>query len=201
MKCLYCETEDLLESSAACPSCGFELTELEQVMGVPPILRPEVNDLAGVLTRKQRAVSDEKLISLGLQFPQCRFAVVLVESTGTVSLPMYAFWLFNKGGLAAPMEKQGDCRLVMLVLDVQSCAALCMLGYGLEPFISTTRLQQITDVCQQAMKQGDHDEAVRASLWEIEQLLAQTAKDIPLIYGLSLTGQEEQEDEQESYAY
>lgn len=202
MKCPACETNDLLENSEACPACGFELGQLEKLMGLPPRLQPGVNDLAKVLNEADRKKLKEKLVYLGLQFPQCRFAVVVLDEAVKVPLPLYAFWLFNRGGVAAPMEKQGECRLVMLTLEIKTNSVLCMVGYGLEPFFTPTHLQRVIHACQPAMADHDYAEAIVHGLEEIAYLLEQSAESIPQAFGLHPEdGEDEQEEEEETFAY
>ncbi|TLD71746.1 hypothetical protein FEM03_06295 [Phragmitibacter flavus] len=202
MKCPACAADELQELSPTCPSCGFHLASLDRMMGIPPKLRSGITDLVGFLSKRQVAKLTSHLHELTLQFPQCRFAAVLVEAPAKVPFPVYVFWLFNKGGIAAPMEKGGDCRVVLLVIDTNTASCACMVGYGLEPFFTGERLQRITDSALPYLLCREFSDAFHASLDVVQQQLHEMSQDIPRLYGIREQGQGQIQDQAgESFAY
>ena len=204
MNCPACDADGLQELTAACPACHFQLSDLDDMLGLPPSLRSSITDLADVLNQREMDKLASHLHEMELQFPQCRFAAVVAQTASKVSLPVYTFWLFNKGGISAPMERLGECRLVLLVLDVSTGAGTCMVGYGLEPFFSKERLQRVATAFRPCLLGGEYGDSIHAGLDVVQELLQQTAEQIPQIYGTSseLTlSPSLPRDEEEEFAY
>lgn len=183
MTCPACR-ELLHEHAPACPQCGFSLASADQAFGIPPRLNPELTDLAGVLSQRDEKRIRETLAGLHTRFPQLAFACVLTRIAPQIPLPVCVFWLFNRGGLSTPMEKGGACRLVLLVLDAEAGRAACMVGYGLEPFVSDDVLCRITAAAQPALQEHEYAEAAIQAFAQAEQELAAIAKAVPQGFGL-----------------
>lgn len=183
MNCPAC-TRALQEHSAACPHCGLDLATCSRSLGIAPYLRADVTDLVGALTTREVHRLKQRLHELRLQFPQCTFATVLAFPPPTFPLSVYTFWLFNKGGIPAPIERGGTCRLVLLVIDVSTSRAACMVGYGLEPFLAAATLKSIVDAAHEHLENRRFFEAISASLQQLFESLKATTLNIPRIYGL-----------------
>jgi len=183
MRCPNCQ-QALHEHSHGCAHCGFSLAGAEKLFGIAPQLDPKLSDLAGVLTSKDKRSLREVLLEMHTLFPQLRFAVVLTRLTQEVSLRAYTFWLFNRSTLATPMEKGGNCRLVLLTYDVECQRLNCMVGYGLEPFVNDTSLTRIVQAALPALRARDHLKTLLSSLQQVEAELALAAKMVPQTYGL-----------------
>lgn len=118
------------------------------------------------------------------RFPQLTVAAVLTEVPEQASLSTYAFWLFNRGQLTSAVEKGGENRLVMLLIDTGSAEAATMLGYGLEPFVQETRLQSCLQAARQALLRGHHGQAIEAFTRELDRQLSEVCQMIPKQFGL-----------------
>ena len=183
MRCPNCQ-QALHEHSLECAHCGFSVAAAERLFGISPQLDPKLSDLAGVLTRKDRSNIRESLLERHTLFPQLRFAVVLTRLAQEISLRSYTFWLFNRSTLATAMEKGGNCRLILLTVDVESQRVTCMVGYGLEPFVNDLSLSRIVDSTLPAMRKQDYASAILTALQQAEAEFSLAAKMVPQTYGL-----------------
>ncbi len=167
-----------------CPHCGFDLARAGQVLGIPPQLDPHLTDLAGVLHSGEKAKLRQAMYEAAIAFPQLRFAAVLSRPPAQTPSAAYAFWIFNTGGLAPLMEKAGECRLVLFFVDVTQDALTCMIGYGLEPFLTVAILQRITDSAAPALHDHEYASAILAALDQCKRELAVASEVIPMVFGL-----------------
>jgi uncharacterized membrane protein YgcG len=188
MNCPACSTDELQELTAACPRCGFELASLDRELGFAPKLRPGITDLAGFLSKRQHSKLSDQLHELALQFPQCRFAALLVNAPSHIPLAAYVFWLFNKAGIAAPIEKGAHCRVVLVVIDTATATCCCMVGYGLEPFLTRERLQRVTEATSPYLSGQDFAAAFHVSFDVLHDLLQNLSMQIPTLFGIEYTG-------------
>lgn len=117
--------------------------------------------------------------------PQVGVAVVLMEVPQQVPLVPYAFWLFNRGQLSSAVEKGGENRLVMLLIDTSSDRAIAMVGYGLEPFIQEIHLQACLQAALQPLQRGRHSQAIESFARELERQLRDVCLMARRQFGLS----------------
>jgi uncharacterized membrane protein YgcG len=186
MNCPACQLA-LHEYAAVCPHCGLDLPAVERLFGIPPRLEPDLTDLAGVLSRKDRSRIAQHILEKQQHLPQIRFAVVLTRLAPQTPLGAYTFWIFNRGSLASPMERGGACRLVLLVLDVESSRLSCMVGYGLEPLLSQATLGRITGMAISSLQESKYTEAMIKALDQASTELVSIAQSIPQSYGLEMS--------------
>ena len=188
MRCPACQLP-LHEFAPACAHCSFDLAVAARIFGAPPQMEFPLTDPAGAIgPAKKRAVT-MALLEMSQTFPQLSFAAVLVQVDAQIPLPAHTFWLFNTGGLTAPQESGGLCRLVLLELDVTNSRAACMIGYGLEPFIPQTVLDRIAAAALPDLQRQDHAAAILAALQCARTEFAAVAETITRGFGLSVGGQ------------
>jgi len=201
MLCPVCQ-QALVEQAPYCPHCQFHLSQADRVFGAVPVLDSFLNDFAKVLTdRDQRRVIDE-LKTKERRFPQVRFAAIITDLPAGTPFPAYVFWLFNRGNLSPQIESGANCRLVLIALDVASTNAVCMIGYGLEPFIGNTVLQSIAEACLPALEKADYSGAIINALDVAETTFTQISTYLPRAYGLESDDHEEaDETAEEEFAY
>lgn len=145
--CPACQTSADLPAHA-CPACGFSLAAADQALGVPPTHTVPVSDARHFLTAGDVRRIERTMRRIEDRFPQVQLAVVLEPIPAEISLGVFTFWLFNRGGLSSAVEKGAHNHLVLLVIDPGEAAegrAACMIGYGLEPFISRDQLADCLD--------------------------------------------------------
>ena len=188
VRCPACRAP-AIETDAACGQCGFSLEVADRTFGIPPALQGPIADTTGCLgvfaLRRAASVIDD----VERRFPQVRIAVVLMEVPQQAPLVPYAFWIFNRGSLSSSVEKGGENRLVMLLIDVSSDRAIAMVGYGLEPFIQEVHLQSCLQAAQQPLGRGRFAQAIESFVRELDRQLVELWRLMPRQFGL---GQESQ---------
>ncbi len=185
MRCPSCQ-QAVTESLTACPQCGLSLPALEQMIGIAPTLKPYVTDMAGVLRGSELRGLRRRLARLEHRFPQVRCAVVIGSPPGQISLPLFAFWLFNKGGLTSAVERGGSNRLVMIVLDPDAGKLACMIGYGLEPFVGEGRLTACLQAALAGIASGQTGKGLEACIAELDTHLTEVAASLNQGFGLGV---------------
>jgi len=183
MRCPRCQ-QALQEHSHECAHCSFSLAEADRLYGIPPQVSPTLSDLADAISRKDERNILESLLEKHRLFPQLRFSVVLTRLSADVSLRAYTFWLFNRSGLATSMEKGGNCRVVLLAIDVATLRVACMVGYGLEPFVNDESLSRIVHAALPALRARDFTKSVLQGLDQAESEFSRVAQVVPQAYGL-----------------
>lgn len=183
MRCPICQAP-LQETSSCCAQCHYDLERAARQFGIPPQLQVPLTDLAGVLSPRQVRAAQRCLAAFTRRFPQMFLHVVMAKLAVEQSLAATAFFYFNQGGLCAPLEKGGSCRDVLLLLDVEQRRAACIIGYGLEPFVSQEALNEIARATLPAMLQSRGLDAIRHAVEKAEEVFASAARSIPHDYGL-----------------
>jgi len=184
MICPGCHADSLQEHSPSCPSCGFDLAAIDGQLGLAPNLRSKVSDFTEALIPAQVRKLERRVQDMSLQFPQCRFAIVFTRIPKPVSLSAYTFWLFNKGGAGAPGETGSLSRLVVLLVDVDGQRSSCMVGYGLEPFFSVSRLDKIARASLPYLHSRSYADAAEAMLDQLQDELLTLSSSIAQTFGL-----------------
>lgn len=182
MQCPACQAPTL-ETAASC-ECGFTMAALDKLLGIPPALQGTVTDLTSEFTRGEVRRIEGEVERLERLFPQVRFSVVSAEVPANATLALYAFWLFNRGGLTAATERGSQNRLIMLALDPQAGSAVCMIGYGLEPFVSEARLTSALHAAFPALTADQPGKAVLSFLHEMERQLAECSAELNRAFGI-----------------
>ncbi len=186
MRCPVCHT-DAAESAPACVSCGFTLAELDHALGLPPSLKADVTDFVQEFLPKETRRLQALSARLARRFPQVRFVVVACRAPANVTLPLYAFWLFNRGGAASAVEKGAANRIIMLVMDAAGKRAACIMGYGLEPFVSQASLEAALGAMEPHFMADEPAAAVEAFFQNMAAILERIAVEASRVYGLQGT--------------
>jgi uncharacterized membrane protein YgcG len=182
MRCPACQ-QPTTETATACV-CGFSLGALDKLLGIPPALSDILSDPLNEFTRGERNRIEREVMRLERAFPQVQFAVVTCEVPENATLALYAFWLFNRGGISAAVERGSQNRLIMLALDPRRSEAVCMIGYGLEPFVGEARLISALHAAHPLLAVDQWGKAVAAFLTELERQLIECAAELNSAYGI-----------------
>ena len=183
MQCPACQ-QPTFETADVCAQCGFTLAALERLMGFAPSLKPYVTDLAGELTTKDIAMVRKSIDKLQRRFPQVRCAVVVSATPANITLPLHAFWLFNKGGLCSALERGGANRLVLIVVDPEAQKLACMIGYGLEPFFNEGRMTSCLHAALPGMASDEPGAGLCAAIEQLSAHLGEVAQSMNQAFGL-----------------
>jgi uncharacterized membrane protein YgcG len=122
--------------------------------------------------------------ALQQRFPQVSVAVVIAATPVQTPINIYAFWLFNRASLFSAVEKAGENRGFLLLIDPQRGEVAVMIGYGLEPFIGETALIGCVSSAASLMQEGLVADAVMASLACLDQKLTEQCQALPRAFGL-----------------
>lgn len=173
------------EHDAACRQCGFSLEVADRTFGIAPALHKPIADVTGVLGSFGKRRAAKVIEQVERSFPQLSLAVVLMDVPQQAPLVPYAFWIFNRGQLSSAVEKGGENRLVMLLIDTNSDRAIAMVGYGLEPFIQEVQLQSCLQAALQPLQRGRHAQAVESFARELERQMRDLCVLVKQQFGLS----------------
>ena len=184
MRCPACRNE-IHEGDAACTACGFTLAALDPHLGIPPQPTPPVVDLARVLSSSARRTLVEATRRAEQHFPDIHAVVILADVPANLSPELYAFWLFNRTGLFSEVEKGGDNHGVLLLLDTQSARCAVMIGYGLEPLMTTLALETALTAATPYLMKQNYASAGLAFFREFERQLELTSEHWPRTFGYS----------------
>jgi uncharacterized membrane protein YgcG len=200
MRCPHCQAP-LQEQSPCCPQCHFDLEEAGRRFGLSPQLFAPLSDLAGALTRRQHRSVGAALSAFSHRFPQSVLHVILVKLGKEQNLRDIAFWLFNRGNLCAAMESAGSCHDALLLLDVQNHRVACVIGYGLEPFLSDEAVTGIARAALPGLQDGQCVEAIHAAQAAAEKAFAAACEAVPRSFGLQAHDIHEISAHDPSFAY
>jgi uncharacterized membrane protein YgcG len=156
----------------------------DRTFGIAPALQGPVADVAGVLGTFARQRVMRVIAQVERRFPQLAIAAVLMDVPPQAPLVPYAFWIFNRSQLSSAVEKGGDNRLVMLLIDTNTDRAIAMVGYGLEPFIQEVPLQSCLQAALQPLQHGRHAQAIESFARELDRQLRELCRQVPKQFGL-----------------
>jgi uncharacterized membrane protein YgcG len=184
VRCPACRTP-AIENDAACRQCGFSLEVADRSFGIAPALQRPIADVAGVMGSFAHKRAAHVIAQVERQFPQLAIAAVLMDVPQQAPLVPYAFWIFNRGQLSSAVEKGGENRLVMLLIDTNTDRAIAMVGYGLEPFIQEVPLQSCLQAALQPLQRGHHAQAIESFVRELGRQLQDLCRMVPKQFGLA----------------
>jgi hypothetical protein len=200
MRCPCCR-QPLLSPVPECPHCQFSFASAAQYFGGGTQLEFPLSDPAGKLGFRQKRKVCRMLLAMASVFPQLKFAAVLIQADAKVPFPAQAFWLFNGGALIPAQESGSLCRLVLLVLDAAQPRAICMVGYGLEPFIPPDALNRIAASAAKELQSGDPASAILQALAALRVELARVCQAMPRVKQPAQTESPVVPGEAEAFAY
>lgn len=183
MRCPVCQ-QAISEQAPQCAHCGFHIAQADRLFGNAPPLEPALNDFAKLLDDKERDKVVAQVERLENRFPQLRFSVVTTRLQKGTPYTGYMFWLFNRGRLVSHEQIGDQCRLILLGLDADLGRAFCMVGYGLEPFVPESTVQEFAQATLPALGEGNYLKAISTALETMETRLTAIAESLPKIYGI-----------------
>jgi uncharacterized membrane protein YgcG len=183
VRCPACQ-KPVDETSPACPQCHLSHAAIDRALGVPPAIAQTVVDLADCLTRSQTRRIMAELEALEMRFPQVRMNFITCNPPPNMPLQLYLFWVFNHNRTVSAVERGGENHLVMVAVNPVTKAAACMVGYGLEPFVSQELLHQALEAARPALVAADYVAAVKGLSASLSQSFTTVCEAAPHIYGL-----------------
>ena len=182
VRCPACQAP-LLEDSASCGQCSLTLERLDRALGVPPLISQPVNDFCDSLTRSVKRKLEVVLEGFEQRFPQLGAAVAFCVPPEGIPLGAYTFWMFNHNQAVSALEAGSSNRLVLIALYPERGTAACMIGYGLEPFLAATDLQQCLQAGSTAFAAKDWVSGVTSVFQALDALAVQVINGAATTYG------------------
>ncbi len=187
MLCPACE-HPLEETIAACAKCGFSLSQADAQFGAALQAQPRLTDLQGHLSKSGRTSIHKATLEFEQRFPAIPFTTLIhVAPEGTPYRP-YLFWLFNRSGLHTALEKAGANRHILLWIDPDACHLSAILGYGLEPLVPDSIIQESLAAARPLAQSGQVAPAAIAFMRQLDLGLVNLQSQLPEIFGWSPEG-------------
>lgn len=184
LPCPYCRNA-LAEDAPACPTCEFDLARAKAVLGPVPRLDPSgLTDFSGRLTKRDLQHIEKARGLFVHHFPQTQVHLVVSRFRTDFPLPVTLFWIFNLGGLSAEDQKQGRNHAILIAVDPDQSVVGLTTGYGLEPFLSTTAIDDTLAGAAPYFQTGDLSAGVVQLLSLLTQKLSTLSREIPSALGL-----------------
>lgn len=119
------------------------------------------------------------------RFPGLRLTTLVHEAPPGVQPRAYLFWIFNRCGLHSAIEKGGSNKHVMLWIDPGSGQGKmsAMVGYGLEPIVSDSLLNQALQASAGPASTGQWAQAGVAFIESLDHALADLQTRLPTLFG------------------
>jgi uncharacterized membrane protein YgcG len=170
MKCPRC-VQQIHRAAAACPHCGFSLSDADQLFGKDEIKLRTLTDTAGIFRRHERDLLEELLERISLLFPQIFVAIYTGSLGESGHLRQFGFWLLNRGVFEdIPIEKPNE-NGILIVIDPDSKSAGMTHGYLLDPFLEEKDSFDCLSRAHAYWLEGRYAEGALRTLRALEQLL------------------------------
>jgi hypothetical protein len=180
--CPACE-HLLEESTATCAGCGFSLSQADAQFGAVPFAQPRLTDLQNHLSKSGRALILKATLEFEQRFPSLPLTTLIhVAPRGIPNRP-YLFWLFNRSGLHNALEKGGANRHIVLWIDPGAGYLAAMLGYGLEPLVPDSLIQDALATARSLALAGQIPQAAVAFIRQLDTGLVNLQSQLPEIFG------------------
>lgn len=159
LTCPHCQ-KPLAEDAPSCPSCSLSLEGVTALLGPVPLLNRGLADTTDTLSRKQQKSIQSAITQFERTFPHSHLNIVVRELDPQFKLSTHLFWLFNTAGLSSSdsqFEKNQD---LLLILDPATQRLGLMVGYGLEPFLSSEAITEFLASARPSLEAGQPAEAL-----------------------------------------
>lgn len=183
MRCPACHAL-IGETDAACPVCHFSLAALESQIGPLSQIEAPVADLSRTLSAPELRRVAHEIHLLGQRYPQVKGIAIFADPPERLTDELYAFWLFNRGGLFSAVEKGGDNHGLLLLIAPASGTASVVLGYGLEALMPPAALQSCFAVTRAHLEKRRSTQAAEAFFREMQRQLEPYVPLWPQVFGL-----------------
>jgi hypothetical protein len=177
MKCPRC-VQRIHRAAAACPHCGFCITDADGMFGEGEVKLRSLTDAAGIFRRNERDRIEDALDRIGELFPQL-FVAVYTGGLGEMgNLRQFGFWLLNRGVFEdVPVEKPNEAG-ILYVIDPDSKAAGMSFGYLLDPFFEEQDSFECLSRAHAYWLEGRYAEGLVKSLDQLEKLLRKRCRQV-----------------------
>lgn len=184
MRCPYCKSA-VETSPATCPRCGISLEKVIRFFGAVPPIIDGISDDAGVFTVHGKRRIKSAAVELAIRFPQTGFTVVTSALPKDTSIGVYAFWIFNEASVTRKVDRGSNNFGILLTLDPTYGRSSLMVGYGLEPYLSETDLDEIIAAAKPFFEMGKYASGVERVIDALRETLTGIVSDLNQLQPLS----------------
>lgn len=182
MRCPACE-HPIEETTALCASCGFNLSQADAHFGATLQAKPRLTDLQSHLSRSGRIAVLKATLEFEQRFPNIAFTTLIHVPSSNFPTRPYLIWLFNRSGLHSALQKGGSNRHILLWINPDTCQLSVVLGYGLEPLVPDSLIQEALTAANPPAKSDQHANAAVAFIRQLDVGLAKLQSELPRIFG------------------
>lgn len=182
MLCPACERQ-LEETTATCPGCGFSLSQADTQFGAVPLIQPRLTDLQGHLSKSNRTSLLKATLGFEQRFPSVPFTTLIHTAPEGTPCSPYLFWLFNRSSLHTALEKGGSNRHILLWIDPDAGHLSVIIGYGLEPILPDSLIQDALTAARPLALAGQTTQATIAFIHQLDVGLVNLQSQLPTIFG------------------
>ena len=117
------------------------------------------------------------------KFPQIRLTILVQPCPRDAEPHTYLFWLFNRSGIANPLERGGNNRHLLVWLEPETSQLSVISGYGLEPILGRERLENALTAASCSRQARSPVMVLFSAVREIDRVLTEIWTELPRIYG------------------
>ncbi len=137
---------------------------MDMKFGLIPAHSRFLTDRSGILALEDMEQLRAALRLFQKKFPQTLFSILITELQPGMSVAEYAFWLANRARFGGVDKALADNFNLLLVIDLIGNAAAFTIGYGLEPYIQESDLQDVLDELGTTIREHDLASGLRACI-------------------------------------
>ena len=141
-----------------------------------------------VLTRSLDSAGEQPILrrlrAFHQRFPQCRINVLFSRFPEEFPPATHLFWLFNSGRLSEAGHIRGSNHDILIGIDPARRTAGLIIGYGLEPFLNQSALDEILNSATPVFKEGKLGDGVIDIIDRLDRLMEDVCRELPAMLGL-----------------
>jgi uncharacterized membrane protein YgcG len=162
-----------------CEACGLSLASLSSSLGSTLVSLEALTDAAHCLRVREKELLKHELEAFQLAFPQVFLAVYVGVLPTSPSPGEIAFWLLNHAAFQPADPARLNERAALLIIDPVGRAAGLTMGYGLEPFLPSAKVQAMLRRMRTPLWHGEFASAIQMAIGHIATLLKSAGKRTP----------------------
>jgi len=170
---IYCPSchAPATEIGRHCGFCGYSAEEAVKKFNFKPPALERFVDAEGRLKASEKRRLSHRIDQLERKYPQITFYFVLMRLSVKTDSREFGYWLFN----ASYPQNEEDVRKrpygILFLIDLENRLASVTVGYGLDPFLTDSNLQQIMHSLKAFLQKKRFFKAIDAFGRQLEEQL------------------------------
>lgn len=170
MTCPYCESP-VTATTEECATCHLTFPKTCALFGAIPRTHQKIFDATNQLTKAQQNEIKKHIVRLCGKYPQLYVQIILQAFPPPHPMRTQVFWLFNAAAFSGETLQGPDNHTLFLAIDPGTREVAIMPGYGLEPFLDETALNELLDSAADQWKNGNWSNGIHNVLNSLDQQL------------------------------